>query len=113
MTRKKLTENNCRERKFTTVDHQESVDESSKFSKILKFRTPFLKFAVYPLNILNFKFKWSNILRQTSNKSGIMVSLIQHFVADILESQPQNPEFRNIWRSGVSSPMHAASHQLE
>ena len=41
---------------------------SSKFI-IPEFRTPFLKLAVFPLNNNNLKFKWSNALRHTKNKS--------------------------------------------
>ena len=37
------------------------MGESSKFPKS--------KLAVYQLNIHNFKFKWSNVFRQTDNKS--------------------------------------------
>ena len=45
------------------------MGESSKFPKSQNFETPFIKFVVCPLNIHNFKFKWSNVLRQTENKS--------------------------------------------
>ena len=34
----------------------------------LTFETPILKLALCPLNIHNFKFKWSIVLRQTENK---------------------------------------------
>ena len=46
------------------------MGESSKFPKSLTFETPILKLAVCPLNITNFKFKWSIVLRQTVYKSG-------------------------------------------
>ena len=44
------------------------VGERSKFPKSLTFETPILKLAVCPLNIHNFKFKWSIVRRQTENK---------------------------------------------
>ena len=48
-----------------------TMGESSKFPKYWTFETPFLKFAACPLNIHNFKFKWSNVhgVGQTENKS--------------------------------------------
>ena len=47
------------------------MGESSKFQKNLNLATPILKLAVAvcPINIHNFKFKWSNVLRKTENKS--------------------------------------------
>ena len=42
-----------------------SMGEISKFPKFETFKTPILKLAVCPLNIHNFKFKWSIVLRQT------------------------------------------------
>ena len=45
------------------------MGESSKFPKSLIFETPNFKLAVCTLNIHNFKFKWSIVLRQTENKS--------------------------------------------
>ena len=50
-----------------------------------------------PTNINNFKFKWSIVFRKQI-KEAISLCLIQDFEADFLlsmESQPQNPEFRN------------------
>ena len=59
------------------------MGESSKFPKPRTFETPILKLAECPLNIDNFKFKWSIVLRQTKNKSeAIIISLIQDFEAD-------------------------------
>ena len=45
------------------------MGESSKFPKSLIFGSPIFKLAVCPLNIHNFKFKWSIDFRQTENKS--------------------------------------------
>ena len=44
------------------------MGESSKFPKSKTFETPIFKFAVCPLNIYNFKFKWSIVFRQTVYK---------------------------------------------
>ena len=56
------------------------MGESSKLPESWTFKTPFLKFEVYPLSIHNLKLKWSIVLGQTDNKTeAIMVSLIQHF----------------------------------
>ena len=63
-----------------------STRENIRLITRAPFENPTLKLAVCPLNIHNFKFKWSNDLRQTENKSrkAIMISLIQHFEADFL-----------------------------
>ena len=45
------------------------MGESSEFPKSWTFKTPILKLAVCPINIHYFKFKWSNVLRQTENKA--------------------------------------------
>ena len=63
------------------------MGESSKFPKSRTFETQFLKFVVCPLNIHNFKFKWSNVLlkdRLIINQRSHYASLIQHFEADFL-----------------------------
>ena len=44
------------------------MGESSKFPKSWTFETPILNLAVCPLNIHNFKFKWSIVFRQTVYK---------------------------------------------
>ena len=55
-------------------------------SKSWTFKTPILKHAVCPLNIHNFKFKWSFAFRQTENKSEkhLLSPLFQKFEADFL-----------------------------
>ena len=70
------------------------MGESSKFPKSRNFEISILKNAVCQLNIYNFKFKWSVVLRQTENKSERLntISLIQHFED---ESHPKNPDLRN------------------
>ena len=45
------------------------MGESSKFLKSWTFKTAILKLPVCPLNIHNFKFKWSNVLRPIKTKS--------------------------------------------
>ena len=45
------------------------IGESSKFPKSWTFQTPILKLAICPLNIHNFKFKWSIVYRHTEDKS--------------------------------------------
>ena len=59
---------------------------SSKFQKSLTLEIPILKLAICLLIIHNFKFKWPIVFRQTENKSekAIMITLIQHFEADVL-----------------------------
>ena len=49
-----------------------SMGESSKFPKFRTFKTPILKLAVCPLNIHNFKFKWSIVLGQTENNQNLL-----------------------------------------
>ena len=57
------------------------MGESSKCPKSRNFQTSNLKLAVCPLNIHNFKVKWSIDFRQTVP---IKISIIQHFEADFL-----------------------------
>ena len=71
----------------------------SKFPKSWTFETPILKLAVCPLNIHNLKFKWSIVIRQTEYKINqrtyyyLPNSAFWGWLS--MESQPQNPEFRN------------------
>ena len=73
-----------------------STYESSKFPKSWTFETPILKPAVCPLNILNFKFKWLIALRLKINQRSYYDLSNSAFWGWLsVESQPQNPEFRN------------------
>ena len=63
-------------RRFDGVDLSQnclqrfSVEETSTWVKVQNFQNPELsKLALYPLNIFNFKFKWSIVLSKTVNKS--------------------------------------------
>ena len=57
------------------ISQHQNPDFSKTWVKVQNFqnpvlsKTPILKLAVCPLNIHNFKFKWSIVLRQTENKS--------------------------------------------
>ena len=50
-------------------DSDQHMGESSNFQNPEFSKLPILKLAVCPLNIHNFKFKWSIVFRKTENKS--------------------------------------------
>ena len=69
-----------------------------KISKILNFWNSNLKTWSCPLNIHNFKFKWPNVVRQTdyiNQRSCYDLPNSAFWGWHSVESQPQNPEFRN------------------
>ena len=45
------------------------MGDPSKFPKSCSFEIPIIKLAPWPLNIHNFKLKWSIVLSHTENKS--------------------------------------------
>ena len=70
------------------------MGESSKFPKSWTFEISIVKLAVWPLNIHNFKIKWSIGLGQTENKSEKRYSILRPWWLSV-ECHLQNPEFRN------------------
>ena len=69
-----------------------------KIYKNPDFRNSILKLAICPLNIYNFKFKWSIVFGQTEislkkNYYNFPNSIFWGWLS--MESQPQNPDFRN------------------
>ena len=68
------------------------IGECSKFPKSWTFEISILKLAVCPLNIRNFKIKWSVVLRQTENINR----------GQKLHSSPRNYEW-NLERTSNSS----------
>ena len=70
------------------------MGESSKFPKSWTLETPILNLAVCPLNIHNFKFKWSDWKKNQESCYGLPNLAFWGFS---VESQPQNPENFHPW----------------
>ena len=73
------------------------MGESSKFPKSWTFETPILKLAVGPLNIHNFNFNgqlsFDRLYKNRKTYHYLPNSVFWGWLS--MESQPQNPEFRN------------------
>ena len=77
--------------------HSNLMGESSKFPKSWTFETPILKLAVCPLNILNFNFNGQLFLDRLyiNRKTYYNLPNSGFWGWFSMESQPQNPDFRN------------------
>ena len=84
-------------RQMLTSFRHDSMGESSNFPKSWTFETPVLKLAVCPLNIYNFKLNDQLSLDRPNMNQRTYYNLSNSAFWGWLsmESQPQDPEFRN------------------
>ena len=90
-----LNQNTCCEYSKEPSRRDSYMGESSEFPKSWTFEAPILKLAVYSLNTQNFNGQFSLNRLYINRKTYYYLPKSAFWVWLSMESQPQNPEFRN------------------